>query len=231
MPDEKTEEEIENEKKTALEEYEELLKKKQGLEEENRKLLDSITKTREERRTFETEKVVEKEVQEEEELSTQEGWLKAIDKKSSDAVKPVVSELEKLKDTQRSKAFKLFIKNHPDYAISSDPNDVRLKELQSTYDRIKTRTEYDSDDISEDLEDAWAVLNRKIIYEKSETIRKQKLETEYGVSEIAASGGSYEKSVPENLNATQSDLKIAHSIGMDIKKYMELKKQAEELEI
>lgn len=234
MPEEnieKTEEEIEQEKKTALSEYEDLLKRKQGLEEENKKLVDSITQMREERRTLDVRKPEPEAIElSEDELSTQEGWLKTIDKKSSDAIKPVVSELEKLKNTQRSKAFKSFIKNHPDYAALSDPNDVRLKELQATYDRIKTRTEYDADDITEDLEDAWAVLNRKSIVERDQKSRKQKLDTEYEVSDIASSGGSYEKSVPD-VDASASDRRIAQSIGMDLKKYMNLKKQAESLEV
>lgn len=158
------------------------------------------------------------------ELSTQEGWVNLIDKKSSDAVKPLAAEVDSIKKSHRAKAEKRFLDNHPEFADES-----RKKQLLETYARIKSRSDIDSDDIYEDLKDAWAVVSRNEIEKKDEQWRQARLSTEQDTAEIAASGGAtYEKAAQEDYGASAEDYRVAKSIGKSIGEYMKLKKQLED---
>lgn len=160
----------------------------------------------------------------EEELKTVEGWQKLIDKKAAEHAQPALNDIEKLRTAQRAKAVKQFQAAHPEYAASEE----KTEELIATYARVKSRDDLDADSVLEDLEDAWVVQNRPHLVSQLAQAARAKEEVEAMESDAAASGaGSYEPSGAGDVTATPQQRRIAASIGMPLKKYLELEKQRE----
>lgn len=226
--------EEENQKASVVEEYQRLVKEKEALAKEREKLEQQVHQLRTERRELrkvEPEQQV-AQVFQEEELGTADGWVRFIDKKSTEATAPVLAEIEKIKQTHKTKALREFAKRHPEYSVSKDANDERLTSILGTYNRIKTRSDADSEEILEDLEDAWAIQNRAEVYEMDRRARTTIDERESGMADYAASTGST-RSEPTSSSpeASASDIRMARQLGYTVEKYMKLLRQSRESEL
>lgn len=227
---------------TAVEEYQRLLKAKEDLLADKEKLENDVFKLREGKRhllglnpenagTAQTEPSVatasEPTKPSEPKLDTQEGWVNLIEKKSGEAKDAVLSEVSKIRETQKSKALREFLKRHPEYVDES-----KFKPFLGTYTRVKSRNDYDAEEILEDLEDAWAVENRRQLTERERELGRARTEAEVGLADVAASGfsPSSERSSPVQ-GATASDQRMAREIGMPIEKYMKYKSQLDDMEV
>ena len=208
-------------KPTAVEEMEALRVAKEALVTEKQKLIDDIAALRGERRDAragkpqgasqeEQEQKPAEQVQvEEPKLETTDDWKKLISKTSDDAAKKVVStELTDFKDSQRKKAYKKFIEEHPEYSPAKDPEDKKFSALLETYKRVSSRTDMDADDILEDLQDSYAVLHRSDILESERKAKRANLEREIETADIAASDPSIgERSESESVSLTPSEMR------------------------
>ena len=221
------------EKESVVEEYQRLLKAKEALLSEKEKIRQEIVQLREQRRSersnsTQTQQPVEEEkpVQKngDPDLQTTEGWQKFIEQKSKEAVTPVLGELEKIRLTHKNKAMKEFTKRHSEYSSANDANDEKLKALFNAYDRVKSRSENDYDDILEDLEDAWAVQNRSVIFKKHEELKKARLDNEYDLASVASTmGGTGDHTSSNDGEATPIEQRAARIAGVPLKRYLELK--------
>ena len=213
-------------KLTAVEEHDALMRANEALAKDKQKILDDIAALRVERRDAratvapapaeQKPEVITPAV--EEPPADYEGWKKQIDKQSENAAKKVVSsELNQIKDSQKKKAYKKFIESHPEYSPSSDPEDKKFQSLLGTYNRIKSRTDMDADDILEDLEDSYAVQHRSEILERDRQARRSNLEQEISTADIAASSpSSGERDRGESVVLTQSEMKIYREVLKNI---------------
>lgn len=164
-------------------------------------------------------------------LDTTEGWMKVIESKTTDALKPVQGDLEQFKIAQKNKAMKIFVQSHPEYDPTTENGKARITSLLKTYGRVKTRGEMDSEELLEDLQDAWAVENRATIQQKEQEIRSNAMYQDATMADFAATGaGGSTKTSDAAPVATPEDVRIAKSIGMDLKRYLELKPQAAAME-
>lgn len=205
-----------------------------GLETEKERIVQETIEAREERRQAAAEAVVAKKDDEtgvDDDLSTQESWLKRIDSTSKSAVAPVLSELEKLKEAQRKKAERQFLEKHKSEYKSGD--DPKFKTLSDTYTRIRSRSEHDADDIFEDFEDAWAMTNRAVIEAEVKKVREQAGEIESFEKSQATTthiSGS-EKVDNPTIDASKKDYEAARKLGKSITDYLKLKEQYERTHI
>jgi hypothetical protein len=163
---------------------------------------------------------------EEPNLDTVEGWTNLIGNKSKEALEPLQSEINKMKQTQKAKAIRVFMERHPEY------DEDKLNPILDKYDRVKSRSDIDHDEILEDLEDAWAVENRGKLVQKAKELRQAALKNDQDVAGYAdTSVLSSDRNDQISNNATPSDIRIAKSTGMDLDKYLKLKRQLEESKI
>lgn len=227
-------------KESAVSEYEKLISAKQALEGEKEKLRKEVTALREERRGLKAQGTgaasAAQPAAADEEVPPQdfEGWKKFIDNSADKKVSGMSAEFKKIQDSQKAKAVRKFVESHPEYASDNDPSDERLNALMEVYGRVKSRTDYDADDILEDLEDSWAVRHRAEIVEKAGEAVRYRKEIETATADIASSGGAggYDRSgAGSGVNATSEDHRIAKSINMPIDKYLKLRAQQESMEI
>lgn len=213
-------------KPTAVEEHDALMKANEALAREKQKILDDIAVLRGERREAragkpqgasqeeQEQKPVEQVQVEETKLETTDDWKKLINKTAEDNAKKVVStELNQIKDSQRKKAYKKFIEEHPEYSPAKDPEDKKFKALLETYKRVSSRTDMDADDILEDLQDSYAVLHRSEILDRERKAKRADLEQEISTADIAASDPSIgERDTAEAVVLTPSEMRIYREV-------------------
>lgn len=208
-------------KLSAVEEMEALRIAKEALAKDKQKLLDDIAALRVERRDAragkpqgaaqeeQEQKPAEQVKVDETRLETTDDWKNLINKTAEDNAKKVVSaELIAIKDSQRKKAYKKFIEEHPEYSPAKDPEDKKFKALLETYKRVSSRTDMDADDILEDLQDSYAVLHRSDILERERKAQRAVLEREIEIADIASSDPSIgERNESETVSLTPSEMR------------------------
>lgn len=162
-----------------------------------------------------------------EDLGTTDGWKKHIDKTAQNTVAPIQAELQQFKETQKRKAERLLIQRHPEY---KDP--AKLKTLWDKYPKVKSRADNDFEEIVEDLEDAWAIDNRKALLEKEQVVKRMQEDREQELAEIASSSGAgYDKANTDDYGLTSKEKAMARQLGKDYKTYRKLLDQLAESEI
>lgn len=111
---------------------------------------------------------------------------KAWSKRISDTVAPALSQLEKQKDEVRSFALRRFLSDKP--ALAKSPE--KLKELMSTYDRIKTATEQTQEGVLLDLGKAYGATFSDELIEAARNRRIDSAKEDMIASDIAIDRGS-----------------------------------------
>lgn len=111
---------------------------------------------------------------------------KAWDKHIRENVNPLQQELEKEKDEIRTFAFQEFLQDKP--ALSADPE--KIKELMSTYDRIKTASERTKEGVLMDLNRAFAAVYSEELISRARENRIDKVRSDMLFSNPAISRGA-----------------------------------------
>lgn len=199
-----------------------------SLQEAKKREEEAVQKLRDEKKALkkapqQEEQPVKTEVESDVDFSTVDGVIKQIDKQSREVTKPLQNDIAALKKTQFEKAKRKFLEDHPEYK-----EEERFESLIEKYHRYKSQSDLDSESIIEDMEAAWAIENKSILLEKERKMQMDQHEANEELAHVASSGFSSGKSVPENIKASQEDIRAAKIANMDLKKYMSLKSQLED---
>lgn len=141
---------------------------------------------------------------------------KAWDKHITDKVIPVSQEMEKEKAEIRTFAIQEFLADKP--ALSTNPE--KVKELVSTYERIRTATERTKEGVLVDLGKAYGAIYYEESLARARAEKADKVRQEEAYSDIAISRGAtaYSDKQPRKPQMSEEDKKIVEKWDDSLKR-------------
>lgn len=149
---------------------------------------------------------------------------KAWDRHIKEAVAPAQSELEKEKEEIRSFALQEFLKDKP--ALAKNPD--KVKEVVSTYEKIRTASERTKEGVLLDLDKAYAAVFHEQLIGAAKKSRIEQAENDILFSDIAISRGAtaYSDKTSEKVEPLSEDDKaLLQKWGMTEQEWRETKKK------
>lgn len=130
---------------------------------------DNLRKIRKDAKKLKTAGATEDDEDELPKINMDDPSAKAWDKHIRQNTAPVIEELEKEKEEVRTFALREFLKDRPSLA----KNPEKLKQVMTTYDRIKTSSERTREGVTLDLEKAYAAEHHE---ELTQAVRNSRLD-------------------------------------------------------
>lgn len=148
---------------------------------------------------------------------------KAWGKHMDDKVSPMQAELDKEKEEIRTFALRKFITEHP----SLSKNQEKLREVVSTYERIRTASERTQEGVLLDLDKAYAAVHHEELMTAARRSRVEEAEANSIAADIAVSRGSTSYQMPREATPKLSadDRAILAKWGMTPEEWGAAKKK------
>ncbi len=194
-------------------------------EEQLKNLNAAITEAQSQLKGIRKERAASKEEGEEElpKIDFNDPSAKAWDKHVSERVNPMQVELDKEKEEIRTFALRKFISEHP----SLSKNQEKLREVVSTYERIRTASERTQEGVLNDLDKAYAAVHHEELMSAARRVRVDEAEANSIASDIAVSRGATSYQVPREAapKLSADDRAILAKWGMTPEEWGQAKKK------
>lgn len=148
---------------------------------------------------------------------------RAWDKHFNEKVNPIAVELEQEKEEVRNFSLKEFLADKP--ALAAKPE--KVKELMSTYERLRTNTERTKEGVLLDLDRAYAATFHQELLQAARQKKEEGIKTDILFSDIAVSRGAttYPESRETTPKLSDEDKSILAKWGMTEGDWIKMKKE------